>query len=121
MALDSAVHIIDDDDAVRDALTLLLEIEGYRVEGYASAEAFLRARPSSGCIVTDVQMPGIGGLGLLDQLRRDGNGLPVIMITGRTSVALLGQAESLGVFRLIPKPFTPEDILAAIRSATVEA
>ena len=117
MTRESAVHIVEDDDAVRDSLTLLLEIEGYRVEAYASAEAFLRASPKTGCIVTDMQMPGLGGLGLLEELRRSGDARPVIMITGRVSKGLAAQASALGVFRVIAKPFIAEVILEAIRGA----
>lgn len=117
MAPPPVVHIVDDDGPVRDALGLLLMIEGFQVQAYSSAEDLLEAGPVSGCIVTDVQMPGIGGVGLLEQLNLRRIARPVIMITGRASSTLARRAQALGVVQVVEKPFSADEIVAAVRSA----
>lgn len=114
-----AVHIIDDDDAVRDSLAVLLEIRGVPVETYASAAAFLVALAdgAEGCVVTDVQMPDMNGLELLAALRADGHTLPVIVATARSDRAMAAEVMAHGATALIEKPFTPDAFIAAVSKA----
>jgi two-component system response regulator FixJ len=119
MAHDAVVHLIDDDEGVRHALTFLLATSGFAVRTYESAVAFLAAPPSawSGCVVTDVRMPGIDGLELQRQLKARRIGLPVIVMTGHGDVPLAVEAMKAGAVDFIEKPFDDETLLAAIRSA----
>jgi two-component system response regulator FixJ len=113
-----AVHIIDDDDAVRDSLAVLLETHGFETAGYASAPEFLTAVDAGleeGCVVTDVQMPPMSGLELLAALRIRRNALPVIVVTARSGRALAAEALALGAQNVIEKPFTPGVLVAAVR------
>ena len=119
MALPPAVHIIDDDDAVRDSLAVLLEIRGVPVVTYGSAEAFLAAlaEGAEGCVVTDVQMPRMNGLELLAALKAGGHALPVIVVTARSGRALAAEALARGAAVLIEKPFAAQALVDAVRSA----
>jgi two-component system response regulator FixJ len=85
MLNDLVVHVIDDDDAARDALQFLLSAADFSVRTYGSAKVFLDAIPAAeaGCVITDVRMPEITGLELLRRLRTQGIGWPVIVITGQ--------------------------------------
>ena len=113
------IFIADDDAAVRDSLGLLLESAGYRVRCFASGSDFLAAAPSSeeGCLIIDVRMPGIGGLEIQDRLRAEGTALPVIVITGYGDVPLAVRAMRAGAVDFVEKPFTEEEILAAVDRA----
>ena len=119
MATDGVVHLIDDDDGVRQSLAFLLASAGLAVRVYESASAFLKALGSlqSGCIVSDVRMPGIDGLQLQARLQALGVRLPVIIITGHADVALAVEAMKAGAVDFIEKPFDDEAILSAIRIA----
>lgn len=119
MAPAPAVHIIDDDDAVRDSLAVLLEIRGLSVVTYPSAEDFLSALTDdlSGCVVTDVQMPGMNGLELLAVLRVEGHTLPVVVATARNGQTLAAEAMAQGAVALLEKPFQPEALVAAVNEA----
>ena len=119
MSLDPVVHVIDDDDAVRASLAFLLEIAGLTVRSYPSAPCFLEqlAEVETGCIITDVRMPEMTGLQLVDRLKARGVSLPIIMVTGHADVALAVEAMRAGVFDFIEKPFSDDAILAAIRAA----
>jgi FixJ family two-component response regulator len=96
---------------------LLLELEGLEVFAYDSAEAFLQASARGGCVVTDLHMPGVGGLGLLHALGAPSPYLPVILITAAPHAALAEQARALAVFQLLEKPFAPSDLVDAVRRA----
>ncbi|MGI6245136.1 MAG: response regulator FixJ [Pseudochelatococcus sp.] len=113
------VHVIDDDESVRDSLAFLLEGMNLTVLTYASAAAFLEQRPwgLGGCIVSDVRMPGISGIDLLRILREKGIDLPVIVITGNADVPLAVDAMKIGASDFLEKPFDDEVLLAAIRTA----
>jgi two-component system, LuxR family, response regulator FixJ len=112
------IHIVDDDEAVRDSLGVLLSVEGLAVRGHASAQALLDAPPPGpGCVITDVHMAGISGLQLLRHLRARGVTLPVIVITGRPGGALAAEARAAGAAALVEKPFSPEEIITAVRAA----
>jgi two-component system response regulator FixJ len=119
MARDAVVHLIDDDDGVRQAIAFLLTTSGFAVRVYESAAAFLEALPTvqPGCIVTDVRMPEMDGLELQRQLRQRGVGLPVIVITGHGDVPLAVEAMKAGAIDFIEKPFNDEKLLSAIRVA----
>src|SRR5271168_3637308 len=119
MAADAVVHLIDDDDGVRQALTFLLTSSGFAVRVYESASAFLEAVPKlqPGCIVTDVRMPGMSGLELQRQLKARQVGFPVIVMTGHGDVTLAVEAMKAGAIDFIEKPFHDETLLSAIRTA----
>jgi two-component system response regulator FixJ len=113
------VHVIDDDDAVRDSLAMLLSAAGHAVRAYPSAQAFLDRLDGleSGCVVTDVQMPGISGLELLAQLSARSGEFPVIVLTGLADVAMAVEALKNGAADFIEKPFDGDVLLAAVRAA----
>ena len=112
------VHVVDDDEAVRESLAFLLDSAGMPSRTYASAELFLAAlsEVKSGCVVTDVRMPGMSGLDLLGQLVQLKSTLPIIVITGHGDVPLAVEAMKLGAADFIEKPFNDEVMLASIRA-----
>ncbi|KMO30275.1 response regulator, partial [Methylobacterium aquaticum] len=103
---DLLVHVVDDDLAVRQSLAFLLASDGIPVRLHDSAVAFLEAvaRPS-GCIVTDVRMPGLDGVELLRRLKARGEAVPVIVMTGHADVPLAVAAMREGAADFIEKPF----------------
>lgn len=113
------VHVIDDNEAVRESLQFLLSSVRIEVRTYESAAEFLAKLKASegGCIVTDVRMPEISGVDLLRQLRERGSTIPVIVITGHGDVQLAVEAMKIGAADFIEKPFDDEVLLASIRSA----
>jgi two-component system response regulator FixJ len=119
MPNDGIVHVIDDDDAIRHSLEFLLKSASVNVATYESASAFLKALPgiAPGCVITDVQMPGISGLELLRRLRELKIELPVIVITGHGDVPLAVEAMKNGAVDFIEKPFDDEVLLTAVRAA----
>jgi two-component system, LuxR family, response regulator FixJ len=119
MPSDATVHVIDDDDAVRDSVEFLLHTAQLEVRTYDSAGAFLEALPRSkaGCIITDVRMPDISGTELLRRLQTLELDIPVIVITGHGDVALAVEAMKLGAVDFFEKPFDDEALLAAVRAA----
>ena len=112
------IHVIDDDDAVRDSLGLLLNVEGFNVLVYTSCAAFLHKAVLDGncCLLVDIHMPGVDGLALLDQLRRDGINTPTILMTGRIDGRIRRAAEHAGAV-LLEKPFRMGDVVASIEAA----
>lgn len=113
------VFVVEDDEAVRSSLGVLLRLEGLRVEGFASAEDFLAAaRPGwSGCLVVDLRMPGMSGLELLERLRESGCPLPAIVITAHGDVANTRSSFRAGAVDFFEKPVENAELLAAIRQA----
>src|SRR5438270_236892 len=107
MPASDVVHLIDDDEDVRRALAFLLGTAGLAVRVYESAVSFLQSdgMAQSGCIVSDVRMPGIDGLELLRRLRAKGASLPVIVMTGHADVPLAVEAMKAGAVDFIEKPF----------------
>jgi two-component system response regulator FixJ len=116
---DMIVHVIDDDAALRDSLAFLLSAAGFQVRNFESAQAFLQELTGiqSGCILTDVRMPGVDGLELLRLLQEMGRGLPVIVMTGHGDVPLAVKAMRLGAADFVEKPFEDEVLIDSIRSA----
>jgi two-component system, LuxR family, response regulator FixJ len=119
MTDEAIVHVIDDDDAVRDSIAFLLRSNGLAVVAYESATAFLSECPDGarGCVVTDVRMPRISGIDLLTILRGRSSTLPVIVITGHGDVPLAVQAMKLGAADFIEKPFDEEQLVDSVTRA----
>jgi len=114
---DNLISVIDDDDSLRSALVGLLRSHGYMAEGYATGEAFLAAGAGPACIVTDIQMPGISGIELKQELMRRGDPTPVIMITARADPGLEGKARAVGAKCFLRKPFEAEDLVRCVEDA----
>ncbi len=119
MTVERVVHIVDDDDGVRQSLAFLLSSAGLPVRLYNSATAFLAALASiqGGCLITDMRMPDMTGLELLRELRARTIGLPAIVITGHGDVPLAVEAMKAGAVDFIEKPFEEQAILDAVRAA----
>jgi two-component system, LuxR family, response regulator FixJ len=115
----SVVHVIDDDEAIRESLIFLLRAAELEAKSYASAAAFLEALPVGGlsCIVTDIRMPGLSGLDLLRRLRELGSSIPVIVITGHADVPLAVEAMKFGAVDFLEKPFDDRILLESVRTA----
>ena len=113
------VHVVDDDDAIRDALAWLLRSRGVAARTWPSAEAFLAGCSDAmrGCIVLDVRMEGMSGVELFDHLLAHGNRLPVIFLTGHGDVPLAVAALKKGAFDFVEKPFNDNDLVDRIVAA----
>ena len=113
------VHVVDDDEALRDSLRWLLESAGHRVATYASAEAFLEtaAAEHGGCLLLDIRMPGMSGLELQDELKRRGHAIPIVFITGHGDVPMAVNAVKKGALEFIEKPFNAQALLAMVDHA----
>jgi two-component system, LuxR family, response regulator FixJ len=113
------VHVIDDDEALRESLSFLLETAHFEVRTYDSALRFLEGlrQAEPGCIITDVRMPGMSGLDLLRQLATLGATFAVIVITGHGDVPLAVEAMKLGAVDFLEKPFDDNALIATVRSA----
>jgi FixJ family two-component response regulator len=116
------VYIVDDDEGMLSALSLLLGTVNYRTKTYASPKEFLQhfTVDTPGCLVLDIRMPGMSGLELLQQLNLKGSLLPVIFITGHGDVAMAVQAMKAGAFEFVQKPFRDQDLLDRINHALAE-
>ncbi len=110
------VIIVDDDDAVRDSLSALLECEGFRVQTFCSGRHFLGAAPQRDvhCLIVDMHMPGMSGLQIANCLKRDNRNIPIILITGNLGTALKIQAEKCGITIMLEKPFQNGALLDAV-------
>jgi FixJ family two-component response regulator len=111
------VAIVDDDHAVLDSLGLLLEVIGHPVQTFASAAEFLKAeiRHFAGLIL-DHHMPQMTGLQLAEMLRADGVAIPILLVTGSPSPAILARAVELGIDRVLEKPPLEEDVVDFINA-----
>lgn len=116
---DQTVFVVDDDAAVRDALSWLIKSVGLKVETFGSAQEFLdKLNPKrAGCVVLDVRMPGMSGLELQERLTLDKVTLPVIIVTGHGDVPMAVRAVKSGAFDFIEKPFNDQDLLDRIQQA----
>jgi len=123
MADKPVVHIVDDDEAVRDSLAFLLQAEGLAVKTYESAASFLSGahQAAAGCLITDVRMPEITGIELMRRLGELGLAFPVIVITGHGDVPLAVEAMRAGALDFIEKPFDDALILKAVKAALQDA
>jgi two-component system response regulator FixJ len=113
----SNIYIVDDDAAVRDSLQILLESSGYDVRCFASPNEFLAVAEmvDYGCVLVDLQMPGMDGLELKHWLNERNINLPVVVVTGHGDIATAVEAMRAGAKDFIEKPFTDEAILTGIR------
>lgn len=116
---DGMVHVIDDDEGVRDSLRMLLEAAGFEVQAYGSAEDFLEHADTApaGCVVTDVRMPQMSGLDLLHRLADRRARFPVIVLTGEADVPMAVEALKAGALDFIQKPYPADTILSAVTQA----
>ena len=116
------VHIVDDDSAVRDALTLLMQSDNVPCWAYNSAEDFLEkhAQLKLGCLLLDVRMPGMSGLQLIDELNKQNISIPVIFITGHGDVAMAVDAMKAGATDFIEKPFDNDYLLEKVHSCLTD-
>lgn len=107
------IEIVDDDDAIRDALAFLFASRGLASRGWPSGEAFLAAQPlaDAACLILDVRMGGIGGPELFERLRAAGSLVPVIFLTGHADVPVAVQTLKSGAFDFIEKPFNDNQIV----------
>ena len=113
------IYLVDDDAAVRNALARMLREEGWPVETFDSAEAFLQRADGSvqGCLVLDVSMPGLGGLALQSRLAESGPSLPIVFLTGHGDIPMTVQAVKAGAADFLTKPVRAQALLAAVRAA----
>ncbi len=113
------VLLLDDDIHLRTALSQTFDLAGLRVQAYGSAEGIVEAVPAQwpGVLVTDIRMPGMNGLALLEQLQNVDGQLPVILITGHADVPLAVQAMRIGAYDFLQKPFASELLLDSVRRA----
>ena len=117
------VHVVDDDELVRDALIEVLNMIGMRAKGYASANDFLGELTvdTAGCVVSDIRMPGISGLELQKRLQQMDVYLPVIFITGHADVPMAVEAIQQGAAGFIQKPFREQELLDTIQQTMERA
>jgi len=115
----TAVHVIDDDEFVREMLSALLSAADYEVRTYESPRSFLERLPTlaSGCVITDVQMPDMTGLQLLQHMHARLAEFPTIVLTGVADVPLAVEALKSGASDFIEKPFNSVAVLKAVKSA----
>jgi len=115
----SLVLVVDDDEAVRGSLKLLLKSAGLMARAYPSAAEFLAAHDDGqpGCLLLDVRMPGMSGLELQDELNRRGAIIPVIFITGHGDVPMAVEAMRRGAMDFLQKPFRDEDLIDRVNRA----
>ncbi|OYY92637.1 MAG: DNA-binding response regulator [Hydrogenophilales bacterium 28-61-23] len=116
---EALVTIVDDDEAVRDSLALLLNFRGYRTQAYASAEACLHAWRADwrGCLLLDLRMGGMDGLALQQALIQRGSTLPIVFLTGHGDLAHARAALKSGAVDFLEKPYEEADLLKAVSEA----
>lgn len=116
---DRTVYIVDDDRAVRDSTLIMLSTAGYRVKAFASAEEFLEewVPEEIACLILDVRMPGLSGLGLQDTLNDAGASVPVIFVSGHGDVPVSVRAIKGGALDFLEKPFSREKLLSRVSEA----
>jgi two-component system response regulator FixJ len=116
---DRVIHVVDDDEAIRQSIGFLLRKAGFAVKTYPSGTDFLKGanRHLQGCVLLDVRMPGIDGLEVQERLAQLGIALPVIMLTGHGDVSLAVRAIKAGAIEFLEKPFERTALLTAIDEA----
>ena len=117
------ISVVDDDASVRKTTKLLIESFGYRAVVFESAETFLKSGQlnDTSCLVLDVQMQGMNGLGLQNHLATEGSSIPIIFISAYRNNASRRQAMHAGAVAFLDKPFSDEQLLKSIRSALKQA
>lgn len=117
--VDQAVFVVEDDEAVRDSLALLLKSEGLSVHAYKTGTAFLEhwTPDMAGCVVLDIRMPGLDGMAVHKALNERRSLLPVIFVTGHGDVPLAVEAMREGAFDFIEKPYREGALLEKVRTA----
>jgi two-component system response regulator FixJ len=115
MPAEGCVYVVDDDEAVRDSLSALLEANGYSSRAFSSAQEFLAAAPTlrPGCLIADIRMPGVDGLEMQQRLIERALPFPLIVVTGHGDVPLAVRAMKAGAIDFIEKPFASETILGS--------
>jgi two-component system, LuxR family, response regulator FixJ len=122
MTAEPVVHVLDDDEAVRDSLAMLLTLAGFTVRPWSSPIAFLDATAREpGCLLLDIRMPELDGLTVLARLRAQGARMPVIVMTGHGDVPLAVRAMRGGAADFLEKPLARAPLLASIRAALAAA
>jgi FixJ family two-component response regulator len=113
------IFLIDDDASVREGLTALMESVGLCVEAFTSASEFLASNPGDvpGCVVLDVNMPGMNGLDLQRQMKASGIPMPVIFLTGHGNIPMTVEALKAGAVHFLTKPVREDELMGAIRQA----
>ncbi len=113
------ISIVDDDDAVRMALRMLILSFGWKAQAYDSGRSFLDAyaETTPDCVVLDLNMPGMNGAEVQEALRRRGIQVPVIVVTGQRDPVLLSRARAAGAFELLSKPFQDDELKSSIEKA----
>ena len=116
------VYLVDDDDAIRDSLSILLDSVGLEHAVFPSALEFLEAydREQHACLVADIRMPGLSGLELQQRLKQDGADVPIIFITGHGDVPMAVNAMKSGATDFIQKPFRDQDLIDRIHKALAQ-
>jgi FixJ family two-component response regulator len=116
---EALIAVIDDDDSFRTALVDSLASLGYGARGFVSAEDFVGANAEGACdcIITDIQMPGMSGLDLMQHIRARGSAVPVIMITARPEPGLEAKAKASGAICLLRKPFDSSALTGCLEQA----
>jgi len=113
--MEQFVFVVDDDDAVRDSLKTLLELQSFTVKTFETCQDFLSSSSSDcACLVLDIHLPGMSGFDLMEAMRRTNRGLPTILITGRCDNAIRERARMLGAVALLEKPIDFSALMAAI-------
>lgn len=123
MSEQARVYVVDDDPAVRDALTLLIEQEGLPVIAFDSAEAFLAncCGKCRGCVIVDVRMPGMDGVQLQEEIVRRGCPLPVIFLTAYGDIPMTVRAMKAGAVDFLTKPVTGAALMQSVQAALEES
>jgi two-component system, LuxR family, response regulator FixJ len=119
LEISTSVYIIEDDDAVRDSLQLMLESLGRHVKSYASADSFLSnySQEMAGCVVLDIRMPGMNGMELQRRLNELNSILPIIFVTGHGDVPMAVKAMQEGAVDFVQKPYREQELLEKIGRA----
>jgi len=116
MSIPLTVFVVDDDEAVRDAIDGMLRLLGYSVRSFASVEAFLECSvaASAGCVLVDVRMPGMGGVELCRELRRRQISLPTIFMTGHADEMSQRRVSDVQVTAVLQKPFSAGQLVDVV-------
>lgn len=114
-----AVYIVDDDPAVRDALSVLFNMEGYVVETFSDGDTFVQSASKSvpACVMLDVHMPGRSGIEILKALNAEHYPAPIFIISGQGDIPMAVEAIRNGAFDFIEKPFSAETVLERVKEA----